>query len=189
MDTSNRDSRPPLPINTYWVVPGRFAAGEYPGALNRSEAAYKLRMLLNAGVGRFIDLTESNEGLLPYAGTGADEARQLGTAFEHVRHSVVDLHVPESPLKTAAILDDIDGAMADGKTVYVHCWGGVGRTGTVVGCWLVRHGRTGDEALDQIAKWWEGMEKRYRTPRSPEMPGQREYVRNWSEPGSDTPRG
>ena len=31
--------------------------------------------------------------------------------------------------------------------MYLHCWGGVGRTGTVVGCWLVRHGRTGDEAL------------------------------------------
>lgn len=183
----NPDGLAALPMNTYWVVPGRFAAGEYPGALNRREAAYKLRMLLNAGVGRFIDLTESNEGLLPYAETGADEARQLGTTFEHVRHSVVDLHVPESPLKTAAILDDIDEAMAVGKAVYVHCWGGVGRTGTVVGCWLVRHGRTGDEALDQIATWWKRMEKAYRIPRSPEMPQQREYVRNWSGPGSEAP--
>ncbi len=30
-------------------------------------------------------------------------------------------------------------AVANGA-VYVHCWGGVGRTGTVVGCWLLRHG-------------------------------------------------
>ena len=28
----------------------------------------------------------------------------------------------------------------DGRKVYVHCWGGVGRTGTVVGCYLVRQG-------------------------------------------------
>ena len=38
------------------------------------------------------------------------------------------------------ILDDVDAALADGGAVYVHCWGGIGRTGTVVGCWLVRHG-------------------------------------------------
>ena len=171
-------------MNTYWVVPGRFAAGEYPGALDRGEAAYKLRMLLNAGASRFVDLTEPNEGLLPYAEIGADEASHLGATFEHVRHSVVDLHVPRSAHEMAAILDDIDEAMADGKTVYVHCWGGVGRTGTVVGCWLVRHGRTGSEALDQIAEWWKGMEKAYRIPRSPEMPQQREYVRRWSGPTS-----
>ena len=44
----------------------------------------------------------------------------------------------------AGLLDAIDTAMRDGKTVYLHCWGGVGRTGNVVGCSLVRHGHTGD---------------------------------------------
>jgi protein-tyrosine phosphatase len=39
-----------------------------------------------------------------------------------------------------AVLDAIDGALAAGGTVYVHCWGGRGRTGVIVGCWLVRHG-------------------------------------------------
>ena len=67
------------------------------------------------------------------------------------------------------ILDAIDAALRDGKTVYVHCWGGVGRTGTVIGCWLVRHGKTGDEALSQIAEWWwRGVQKVRRQPRSPE---------------------
>ena len=48
----------------------------------------------------------------------------------------------------------VDDALGEGRTVYVHCWGGIGRTGTVVGCWLVRHGLTGRGALDQIADWW-----------------------------------
>ena len=38
-----------------------------------------------------------------------------------------------------AVLDAIDIALCEGHGVYIHCWGGVGRTGTVVGCWLKRH--------------------------------------------------
>ncbi len=82
------------------------------------------------------------------------------------------------------ILDTIDAALEEGRTVYVHCWGGVGRTGTVVGCWLVRHGRTGEEALAQVAEWWRGVEKVWRQPESPETPEQCEYVRNWTEPST-----
>ena len=86
-----------------------------------------------------------------------------------------------------AILDAIDHALAEGRNVYVHCWGGVGRTGTVVGCWLVRHGRTGDEALDQVADWWQSMEKADRR-RSPETREQRTYVREWAEPPPEESR-
>ena len=79
-------------------------------------------------------------------------------------------------------LGAIDEALAGGRNVYVHCWGGVGRTGTVVGCWLVRHGKTGEGALDQIAEWWQGVEKRWYHPRSPQTHDQRSYIRRWTEP-------
>lgn len=82
------------------------------------------------------------------------------------------------------ILDAIDAALGEAKTVYVHCWGGVGRTGTVVGCWLVRRGRTGEEALTQVAEWWRSVDKAYRRPESPETPEQCKYVRNWTEPST-----
>ena len=52
----------------------------------------------------------------------------------------------------------------------------------MVGCWLVRHDMTGDEALAQIAQWWQGMEKARRHPRSPQTAQQWAYVRNWAEP-------
>ena len=180
MNASSSDDRPLA--NTYWVDAGRFAAGEYPGARNRDEAAGRLRTLLQAGIDCFIDLTERDEGLAPYARIGAREANRLGTDFVHGRHSIVDMGVPRSPQQTAGILDAIDKALDDGKNVYVHCWGGIGRTGTVVGCWFVRHGMTGDEALAQIAERWRGMEKAYRHPRSPQTAQQRAYVRNWTEP-------
>ena len=45
------------------------------------------------------------------------------------------------------ILDRIDTALDDGENVYVHCWGGSGRTGMVVGCWLRRHGLVDSDTI------------------------------------------
>ena len=175
----------PLP-NSYWVIPGRFAAGEYPGAKDFLEAAPRLRALLRAGIDHFIDLTEPRE-LEPYDGILADEARALATGATHERLSIRDVSVPRRPAEMAAILDAIDRAIAGGRNVYVHCWGGVGRTGTVVGCWLVRHGRTGEDALTQVAEWWQGMAKADGR-RSPETHEQRTYVRDWAEPPTEESR-
>lgn len=181
MSTSTGSGR--LLPNAYWVIPGRFAAGEYPGAKDRGDAAEKLRSLLGAGIDYFVDLTEPHE-LAPYAGIAEVEATRLGLSVEHDRRSIRDVRVPRSPHEMVAILDTIDAALGEDKTVYVHCWGGIGRTGTVVGCWLVRHGRTGEEALAQVAEWWQGVEKANRRPESPETPEQGDYVRNWTEPST-----
>ena len=156
----------PIP-NSYWVIPHHFAAGEYPGAVCPREAEEKLRKLLHAGITHFIDLTEPGE-LVPYTDLVKEYARHLCRIAGYERHPIVDVSVPRYPQQMSRILDSIDAAMRDGKTVYVHCWGGVGRTGTIVGCWLVRHGRTGQEALSQIAEWWQGVDKVCRQPMSPE---------------------
>ena len=90
--------------------------------------------------------------------------------------------VPRSPEEMTAILDAIDVALDDGKTVYVHCYGGIGRTGTAVGCWLVRHGSSGNEALYRVGELFEGMAKAPYRSGSPETCEQEAYVRNWTEP-------
>ncbi len=177
---SARNSDRPIP-NSYWVRPGQLAAGEYPGARYPDEATAKLRDLLDAGIDRFIDLTEAREPWEPYDTMVKGEGRLLGKRIQWERHPIRDMSVPRSPEQMKAILDAVDDALNHGETVYVHCYGGVGRTGTVVGCWLVRHGLTGDEALAQIAEWWKGVEKSWRIPHSPEMPAQFEYVRGWEE--------
>ncbi len=171
---------PPLP-NSYWVRPGRFAAGEYPGDLDPFQAATKLKVLLGAGISHFIDLTGAGE-LRPYREIAEREARLLGVCAGYERFPIADEGVPRSPKWMGRILDAIDAALDDGRTVYVHCWGGVGRTGTVVGCWLVRHGESGTSALEQIAEWWRGVEKASLIPGSPETCDQSEYVLNWVEP-------
>ena len=46
--------------NTYWVQPGRFLAGEYPGAPDAKETREKIAAFLEAGITTFIDLTEAH---------------------------------------------------------------------------------------------------------------------------------
>jgi hypothetical protein len=160
----------PIP-ESYWVVPGRLLAGEYPGARNPGEARRKLRRLSWSGVNAFVDLTEAAEyGLVPYRPLLPDS-----TSYE--RRPIPDMDVVGSA-EMRAILDTVDEALAAGRTAYVHCYGGRGRTGTVVGCWLVRHGSTPEAALARIAELRRGTPDG-RQP-SPETGPQIEMVTRWS---------
>jgi protein-tyrosine phosphatase len=68
-------------------------------------------------------------------------------------------------------LDLVDAELAAGGMVYLHCRGGCGRTGSVVGCYLVERGMTGDEALARVAELCGGP--------CPETPEQVALVRSW----------
>lgn len=160
---------------------GKLLAGEYPGSKDVDAAAAKLAQVRDAGIDFFLDLTEAGEQaydgspLQPYAANVAPAVVR--------RFAVRDNDVP-STTTMRDILDVIDEAMADGRCVYVHCWGGVGRTGTVVACWLIRHGATAREAIDFIRERRRGQPQGERE--SPETAEQQAFVRAWelSERGS-----
>jgi predicted protein tyrosine phosphatase len=165
--------------DSYWVVPQRVLAGEYPGARTEPEARRKLIWLLDAGIRQFVDLTETGEyGLEPYWPLVQQLAAQRGLQVAHARLSIPDMGTPP-PVQMAAILDTIDAAAGEERPVYVHCFGGIGRTGTVVGCYLVRHGYRGVEALAEIARRRQDTPDGYR--QSPETEAQREMVLAWRE--------
>lgn len=50
----------PIP-DSYWVIPDRLLAGEYPCAFREADARQKLEALLDTGVRSFVDLTETGE--------------------------------------------------------------------------------------------------------------------------------
>jgi hypothetical protein len=170
--------RRPIP-ESYWVRPASLLAGEYAGARLPALARRKLRRLLDAGITCFIDLTEAGEAWLPpYEPLLVEEAGRRGQAVSYRRAPIRDMGLPE-PGALRATLDHIDASLLTGQPVYVHCWGGIGRTGVVIGCHLVRHGLSGQQALELIARL------RRATPdgqrRSPETAAQRALVLAWAE--------
>jgi len=79
------------------------------------------------------------------------------------------------------ILDFIDHTITNGEKVYVHCRGGIGRTGTVGGCFLVRHGNSGEQALDEVNRLFQSSERSLESSYSPETIEQMNFVRGWTE--------
>lgn len=157
----------PFP-EAYWVEPGFLLAGPYPAPRWAHITTDKLDRLLQAGIQLFVDLTEAGEAL-PYAD-------KLGGKARYQRLSISDFDTP-SPQEMMAILDALDYARLRSQRVYVHCLAGLGRTGTVVGCYLVRHGLSGTEALEAIHKL--RADTSFARSPSPETEMQQRMVLHW----------
>ncbi|MEI7451372.1 MAG: dual specificity protein phosphatase family protein [Desulfomonile sp.] len=150
-----RDLEKPF-ARSYWVVPNKFLAGYYPGSKHAEEASQRHQGLLNCGIRYVVNLMEEHEtdhsgnGFVPYENTLREIADGMAVDVYFIRHPIRDNGVPSTE-QMVTILDTIDHAISSELPVYVHCWGGVGRTGTVVGCYLARHGiATGQECLVKI---------------------------------------
>jgi hypothetical protein len=174
-----------IPYNrSYWVVPGRLLAGVYPSSADPAEATDKLQKLLAIGVQHVINLTEPSESTwegVPLTDYEPELTALAGHKNAQVicrRHLIRDLDVP-TVAKMGTMLDEIDEAVRAGRRVYVHCWGGRGRTGTVVGCYLARHGMSvGDAALNMV-RYLRRTDAKANTE-SPETPAQKAFVRAWA---------
>ena len=138
-----RADRERIEVSSYWIVPGRLMAGEYPGSPSPAQTQVQLASLLRAGVRAFIDLTEADEvtrlGFLrPYADDLRMLAPESAAEVSYARFPIRDFGAPSRGLMIS-ILDALDAALSRGMPAYVHCLAGRGRTGTVVGCYFFRH--------------------------------------------------
>lgn len=182
-------AQPPRPNEcTYWVT-NNLIAGEYPTKSRfgrtqseEQEAAARKRIqnYLDCGITYFIDLTQEGEKA-PYEQILKDEATKRGMAWGYRRLPIRDFGIPTSKDEMTTILDEIDQAIAENHKVYVHCRGGIGRTGTTVGCYLGRHGNTGSEALDEVNRLFQNSDRSYESSYSPETRDQMDFVLNWND--------
>jgi protein-tyrosine phosphatase len=160
-----------VPIRDSYRVAEGLIAGAYPGSADPEEAARRLCAFERHGVTVFVDLTHPADPLEPY--------ERLLDGSSRVSHPIVDLGTPTIP-HMARILDDIDAVIGEGGLAYVHCWGGIGRTGTVVGCWLMRHGRDAGDPITRLAELRRDVSDA--RVASPQTSAQRAMVRAW-KPG------
>jgi Protein-tyrosine phosphatase len=158
-------------LNSYWVVPGRLLAGEYPIGVDYTDARARLSLFREAGVNHFIDLTEPGE-LPAYR-------HLLPVHTKYQGSPIADTSVPKSTAQTLGLLTDIRAALESKRRIYLHCRAGIGRTGLIVGCYLADESGDGKAAVKELNRLWLQSERAQSWPQVPQTTEQADYIRRW----------
>ena len=153
--------------NFGWLQAGRLARGEQPPLDDET-----LEALAAAGIQSVISLRAEAEREGPLDGRfvpqyAADLQRaaceRAGLRFHHL--GCTDFMAP-SPEEVAQTLRAIDAEADEGRTVFVHCRAGVGRTSIMTCTWLMSRGMSGDEAARIHVQFLLELDDRLKIPRS-----------------------
>lgn len=128
---------PSLPPHFHWVLPEQLAGMGRPG-LQREEEE-DLSALCGANVNLLISLTEQ-----PFS---PEKLRPFG--IEGLHFPIPDMGVP-SIAPTARLCRQIEARIKSGDRVAIHCHAGLGRTGLVLGSFLVWQRVDPAEALGRL---------------------------------------
>ena len=155
-------------------LPGRvgltFAPGKCDGSRWERSLAQDLdRLQAHYRVSHLVSLIEDDELAQYEIGNLYAEAERRGIAVH--RLPIPDVSVPADVECVAPLVKRIGGWSAVGEKVVIHCIGGLGRTGTVAGCYLVERGIDAARALKLL--------REVRAPNCPETEEQREFVRRY----------
>ena len=101
------------------------------------------------------------------------DARASAHGIRVRRFPIPDMDTPDEADAPAfaALIDEVRSELASGRTVTVHCRGGLGRSGLVAACVLVRSGMAPDAAIAHVRAHRKG---------AVETHGQEAYVRGYA---------
>ena len=126
-----------LPYDADWIVDGRICAMALP-----SEA--DIGLLRSCGFTAVVSIASEE-----YADPVGEWCQAGG--LRYARYRVADMTVPEAA-DVRDFVAEVAHELEHGGRVAVHCLGGVGRTGTMIACYLVSAGSTADEAIDEVRR-------------------------------------
>ena len=185
-----------------WLIPKRVMCGRYPGSCpsrptSASVVRERLAAIRAAGMSTFVCLQSElppQDASWPDGGVGgqsnnAPDAQTApflpyreaaGSDASFLYFGIPDLSVAESLKRLDDLVADLAGRVGRGEGLYLHCWGGRGRTGLVAACLLgaLYGDMEAEEALQRVQLYHDqrGPE---RGGLSPETEEQRQQVREW----------
>ena len=140
-----------MPADIHWIpldAPGRL--GIMPRPRGGDWLAKDLERLAAQGVSHVVSLLEPGEAAeLDLAGE-ASECAAAGLTY--LEHPVRDHGVPASPEAFLNLAAELHGLLIGGASLVVHCHAGIGRSGLLACCVLVRHGLSPDAALEAASR-------------------------------------
>jgi len=145
-------------LNFSWLIPGEIAGHRAP--ISEED----LRYLKHKGIKALVRMSEHHKAKV----TG-DQIEKLG--FTDCHKPVPDFTAP-SQEQIDKIIAFIKQSTANKKPVGVSCSAGIGRTGTILACYLVIKGWTTDKAIREV---------RSKRPGSIETPEQEEAIRLFAD--------
>ena len=96
--------------------------------------------------------------------------------LEVIRFPIRDVSIPAASV--AGLVKQMRDRAEAGKNVVVHCEGGLGRAGTIGGCYLAQFGHGPEEILRSLVS--------SRGPNCPETDQQRQFIRDFQANGSSS---
>lgn len=150
--------------------------GQHPSSLDKKGRAILFDEFIQLGITASICLLEAHE--LQRFFSYKDKFLEKTPNAQWLHYPIVDMSIPSPELMTQ-ILDRIDTLVAANEKIYVHCLGGHGRTGTVIGCWLKRQGYHNQEIYLKLAQW--RVKTLFGTTASPQRAEQIFMINHWQK--------